>query len=530
MGELERLLAARSTRRRFLTAGGAAAAIALTTGLPRPGTASAQRAAGYPFRLGIASGEPLPDGIVLWTRLAPEPLEPFGGMPYAKVPVVWELAADERFRQIVRAGNAVAAPELGHSIHVDVRGLEPGREYFYRFRSGAHVSDTGRTKTAPAPGARLDSLALAFASCQVWYEGYYTAYADLARHDLDVVLHLGDYIYEYGIPADSVRGDGETIPASFRRETVTLDDYRQRYALYKTDPDLQAAHRVAPWIVTLDDHEVENDWAGDVSEGNDPRDEFLVRRANAFRAYWENMPLRLPQLPTGPDAQLYRRFAFGDLAEISVLDTRQYRSDQPNGDGIKAPNDQTADPSRTITGAEQERWLLDGLGASGARWNVIAQQVAMTRLDVSAGPSVLVPMDTWDGYEASRRRVFQGILDRGVDNVVVLTGDLHRSVAADLKLDFADPESPTVGAELVGTSVTSGKDGEDTDDTGRTILAENPHVKYHNFQRGYVVCRLDREQLRGDYRVAPYVTRPGADLFTRASLVVEDGVPGLHTA
>jgi alkaline phosphatase D len=526
----EQLLAARATRRRFLTVAGAAAAVALSTGLPRPETATAGRLRTYPFTLGVASGDPLPDGVVLWTRLAPEPLAPFGGMDWAKVPVRWEVAHDPRFRRVVRRGTAFARPELSHCVHVDVRGLDPGREYFYRFATREEHSPVGRTLTAPAPWQRVRELSIAYASCQAWWDGFYSAYDDLARSAPDVVFHLGDYLYEYGIPADGGLRRDATLPASFRAETITLDQYRDRYALYKLDPDLQRAHHAAPWIVTLDDHEVENNWADEVPENSVPRDEFVVRRANALRAWWEHMPMRRAQQPAGFDMQVYRRFRYGDLAEFSVLDTRQYRSDQVYGDGTKPPGPDTADPARTITGDAQERWLLDGLAASRTRWNVIPHQTAIMRIDTLAGSGIAVPMDTWDGYEASRRRVLGGIHERGVDNVVFLAGDLHRSLAADLKLDFDDPASPTVAVELVGTSISSGRDGEDNDEGGRTILAENPWIRYGNFQRGYVRARLTREELRAEYRVVPYVSRPGAPASTRTTLVVQDGVPGLQTA
>jgi phosphodiesterase/alkaline phosphatase D-like protein len=353
----------------------------------------------------------------------------------------------------------------------------------------------------------------------------------MAEQDVDVVFHLGDYLYEYGIPPNGgYREEGGVIPSHLHDETITLDQYRDRYALYKADADLQAAHAAFPWITTLDDHEVEDNWADEISQDRAPRDEFLVRRANALRAFWEHMPLRRLQEPTGWDMKLYRRFTFGDLAEFSLLDTRQYRSDQAAGDGLKPPNPEAQDPARTITGDEQERWLLDGLGSSRARWNGIAQQVAMTQIDIQAGEGQVVPMDTWDGYTASRDRTFSGILERGVSNVVVITGDLHRSVAADLKLDFDDPDSPTVGAEFVGTSITSGRDGVDHDQTGLVILAENPHIRYHNFQRGYVRCRITPDEWRSDYRVVEYVTSPGAPAFTKASLVVENGRPGIQSA
>jgi phosphodiesterase/alkaline phosphatase D-like protein len=239
------------------------------------------------------------------------------------------------------------------------------------------------------------------------------------------------------------------------------------------------------------------------------------------------MPLRVAQLPKGPDLQLYRRFQFGRLAEFSVLDTRQYRSDQAYGDGTKAPGPDTADPTRTITGDAQEKWLLDGWSRSRTRWNVMAHQTAIARLDTKDGPEVLVPMDTWDGYEASRNRILGGAAQRKVRNLVSIAGDLHRSVASDLKLDFTDQNSPTVGAEFVGTSITSGLDGEDLDPGGATLLRENPHIKFGNFQRGYVSCSITPQQWISDYRVVDRVTVPNGTVSTRAKLLVEDGQPGI---
>jgi alkaline phosphatase D len=281
-------------------------------------------------------------------------------------------------------------------------------------------------------------------------------------------------------------------------------------------------------VVTTDDHEVVDNWA-DEAHPSAPPAQFLVRRANAFRAYWEHMPLRLAQLPKGPDMQLYRRIRYGRLAEFSVLDTRQYRSDQAYGDGSKPPGPESLDPARTLTGDAQERWLLDGWTASRARWNVLAQQNALAQLDVKDGPEILVPMDTWDGYAASRDRVLGGAYRRKVRNLVSIGGDLHRSVASDLKLDFADPHSPTVGSEFVGTSITSGLDGMDLDPGGLTLLRENPHIKYGNFQRGYVSCTITPRQWISDFRVVDRVTVPNGTVSTRAKLLVEDGRPGIQT-
>lgn len=518
-----------ATRRRFVTVTAAAAALALSGALPSAGEAAAAPAARLkddPFKLGVASGDPLPDGVVLWTRLAPDPLAPFSGMDRRTHPVQWEVAADERFRRIVRRGTAQLTPEFNHTAHVDVRGLEPWREYFYRFRCGGFISPVGRTKTAPAAHQLVPRLSLAFASCQAIWEGWFTAHRDLAARRHDVVLFLGDYIYEFGIDRGVRPGDGDEHNT---RQAVTLDDYRQRYAYYKLDPDLQAAHHSAPWIVVFDDHEVVNNWANLAADGSTP-DDLLIRRANGFRAYWENMPLRAPQFPQGPDMQLYRRLAYGRLAEFSMLDTRQYRDDQANGDGTKAPNAATADPARSILGFPQERWLLDGLSGSRAHWNILGHQTAITLLDTTYGPDVAVPMDTWDGYSASRDRVLGGIADRGVRNVVSLAGDLHRSVASDLALDFHDPDSRVVATEFVGTSIASGLDGQDLDATGQALLSENPHMKFGNFQRGYVSCEITPDLWLADHRVCDRVTVPDGTVSSRTVLAVENGVPAVQQA
>jgi alkaline phosphatase D len=352
----------------------------------------------------------------------------------------------------------------------------------------------------------------------------------MAAEDLDFVVHLGDYQYEYDVGENAGVRNMQLDP-SFRRETVTLPEYRNRYALTKLDPDLQAAHAAFSWIQTWDDHELENNWAGELAEPDhdglpdgDPAS-FQVRKAAAFQAHYEHMPLRLPQRPSGASAALYRRLGFGGLLDMHVLDTRSFRSDQVPG----ARTAMRHDPSRTLLGDAQERWLLDGWTASRARWNVLAQQNALAQLDVKDGPEILVPMDTWDGYAASRDRVLGGAYRRKVRNLVSIGGDLHRSVASDLKLDFADPDSPTVGSEFVGTSITSGLDGMDNDAGGLTLLRENPHIKYGNFQRGYVSCTITPRQWISDFRVVDRVTVPNGTVSTRAKLLVEDGRPGIQT-
>ncbi|BEL10691.1 alkaline phosphatase D family protein [Actinoplanes sichuanensis] len=478
-----------------------------------------------PFTLGVASGDPSPDGFVLWTRLAPTPsaADGLGGMPYRTVPVAWELAADGRFRKIVRRGVAHARPDRAHSVHVELDGLAPGREFFYRFRAERFVSPVGRTRTAPARWTREASLAMAFVSCSQFEHGYFTAYRRLAEDAPDLILHLGDYQYEYA-------PDTYNIPGGNPRdhegpETVTLADYRQRHAQYKTDLDLQAAHAAAPWAVVWDDHETENNWADEVPEQPDPN--FLARRAAAFQAYYENMPLRRTSVPKGIDMQLYRRLHWGRLATFHMLDTRQYRDDQGCGDGYKdCPA--ASDPARSITGAEQEKWLLDGFHRSTARWDILGQQVFFGQRDNNSGPQKVLSMDSWDGYQGSRDRITRGWVDAGVRNPVVLTGDVHAHWADELKLDWNDPTSRTVGTELVCSSITSGGNGADVPSGNHSWAAWNPHLRFYNNQRGYVRTRITPESLTADFVVLPYVTTPGAPAHTRATFVIEDRVPALH--
>jgi alkaline phosphatase D len=515
----------RPNRRQFLTVlGGSALAVAVGGAVSAPSPAWAKpRFGSQPFQLGVASGEPLPDGVVLWTRLAPDPTaaDGSGGMPDKTVQVNWQIAEDPAFVDVVRAGSATASPQLGHSVHVEVQGLRPDREYWYRFRAGNEISPVGRTRTAPAPGAVLSALSLAFASCQNYPDGYFTAFQHMAAEDLDVVIHLGDYIYEGNAQGTIGRGH---LPTT---EVFSLADYRMRYGQYKGDADLQAAHAAAPWLVTLDDHDVENNWAADRSQPDKEADQdpavFLQRRAAAFQAFYENLPLQLSSRPDGADMHLYRRAVFGQLAEINMVDTRQYRDYQ-----LPVSGDARFDPNRTMLGETQENWLLEGLGASTATWNVLGNQVFAMQADHTAGEGERYGMDTWDGYAAARQRLFDGVHNRGVDNFVILTGDAHRSVAADLKLNFDDTASATIGTEFLSTSISSGKDGKPMDALGTTWLAENPHMKFHNAQRGYVRCELTPTSWRSDYRVVPYVTRPDARVETVASVHLEAGVPGIQ--
>ncbi|MGH3331678.1 MAG: alkaline phosphatase D family protein, partial [Nocardioidaceae bacterium] len=472
------------------------------------------------------SGDPWPDGFVLWTRLAVEPLaeDGSGGMPAYDYEVLWQVATDPRFRNVVRAGTATARPQHAHAVHVALAGLEPGREYHYRFRQGAYLSRTARTLTAPARGTTPSALAMSFVSCSQFEHGWFTAYRRLAEDRPDLVLHLGDYQYEY--KRDSYVAPGGNVRDHEGPETVTLAGYRQRHAQYKTDEDLQEAHAVAPWLVVWDDHELENNWADEVPEK--PQPGFLERRAAAFRAYYENMPLRATSKPRGIDMQLYRRVHWGELATFHLLDTRQYRDDQGCGDGYQTDCPAAVDPSRSITGVEQERWLVDGFRTSQARWDILGQQVFFAQRDRSEGPVKTTSMDAWDGYVASRQRITEGWVAAGVRNPVVLTGDVHAHWASDLKLDYDDPSSPTVGSELVCSSITSGGDGADSPSGSHPWLGWNPHLRFQNNLRGYVNTTISKDAMEADFRCLRKVSEPGSEAFTRASFTIADGEPGLH--
>ncbi|MBW4523010.1 MAG: alkaline phosphatase D family protein [Scytolyngbya sp. HA4215-MV1] len=470
------------------------------------------------FTLGVASGDPLPDGFVLWTRLAPAPLQG-GGMPQKAVPVQWQVATDAAMRQVIRRGTAMATPQFAHSVHVEVTGLEPNRWYWYQFRVGSELSQIGRTRTAPVLNSPVDRLRFAFASCQNYEHGYYTAYRDMAKQDLDFVVHLGDYIYEGGATPGRPRQHNGS-------ECISLEQYRDRYALYKTDLDLQAAHAAFAWIVTWDDHEVANNYANLTTQN--PRDQatFAQRRANAYQAYYEHMPLRRSSSPQGADLQLYRRFYFGNLAALHVLDTRQYRSDQPCGDGVKPRCTEAFASEATLMGHTQERWLFDGLSRSSAQWNVLAQQVVMAQFKVSLKGNEVFNLDQWDGYVAARHRLFQFLSDRKPANPIVISGDVHASWVYDLKVDFDDPNSEPIATEFAGTSISSNF-AEANIPLVEASLPNNPHTHFFNGAfRGYVICNLTPQQWRSDFRAVSTVQTPNGTVSTLASFVVEAGKAG----
>ncbi|HWT24774.1 MAG TPA: alkaline phosphatase D family protein [Solirubrobacteraceae bacterium] len=516
------------TRRALLRTGGS-----LAIGMAVADTATARAAGrppieGYPFALGVASGEPRADGVVLWTRLAPGPLVVGGGMPAARYAVRYEVARDEAFTRLARRGAVWSVPDEAHSVRVEVDGLRPGREYFYRFKAGGDPSPPGRTKTAPHRDAAVGAMRFAFVSCQNFPHGYFNAYADVVAQDPDGVVHLGDYIYEG--PASAVRAHAPL------RETVSLDDYRIRHAQYKTDADLQAAHAALPWLVTWDDHEVDNNYAGLDADPDMPPEQFAARRAAAYRAYWEHMPLRRALKPAGPHLRLFRRLRWGDLATFNVLDTRQYRSDQPLPCTARErdPSGYCPDalaPDRTMMGAEQRDWLLRELAVTRTRWNVLANQTGFAPFDRerNAPGRSFHPGETWDGYVAERQHVIDAMVAAGTRNPVIITGDSHANTVRNVPPNHTDFEAPPVATEFLGTSVSSGGDPAEPfvlfDD-----LPDNPHTLFRNNNRGYVLCTLTPAAWTSDFRVVATVVRRDPTASTLASFVVEDGRPGARLA
>ncbi|RZI72637.1 MAG: hypothetical protein EOP80_13225 [Variovorax sp.] len=474
-----------------------------------------------PFALGVASGQPRPDGVVLWTRLLAPELEPKAD---EGIPVRFEIYADAALRQPVQQGDTMAWPSRGFSVHVLARGLQPGRDYWYRFTSGQAASRVGHTRTAPAPDADVRRLRLALASCQHYEQGFFAAHREIAAQDLDFVLFVGDYIYEGSSPAYTARRHGTWTPH-------TLDDYRARHALYKRDADLQAAHAAHPWIVTLDDHEVVNDYADDRDPAYTDPARFLRRRAAAYRAYFEHMPIAIA--PEGPAMRIHDRFQWGRLAELWTLDTRQHRSHHacpdPQRDAGRSVTGcaELDDASRTMLGAEQERWLSSGLASSSRRWKLLAQatQVSASGIDTPEGRSTWT--DAWDGYPAARQRLLQGIVDANVRNVVSLGGDVHRHAAADLRVQPNDSASPVVASEFIGGSVTSRG-------ASRAAMArmrrDNPDVKHaRGDERGWARVEVTPDALRCEMRATPHPVPVDAVFGRQAAFVVQSGRAGVQS-
>lgn len=507
------------TRRLWLAYGAALA------GLPALGLRAADKPttpvkfSANPFSLGVASGDPTDSGVVLWTELAPRPLEEHGGMPHENVLVSWVIANDEGLKDVVRSGTTVANPFLGHSVHIEVEGLKPDSWYWYQFRCADATSPVGHTRTMPSATALPDRLRFAFASCQNYEQGLFTAYEHMAKDDLDLVVFLGDYIYEGA-------GRDKMVRKHVGPKCKSLEEYRLRYAQYRSEPLLRRMHARCPWLVTWDDHEVENNYANDISQKKsvDAAD-FLKMRAHAYQAYYEMMPLRAASLPNGPHMRLYRTLSFGRLATFQVLDTRQYRTNQPNGDKPSPLNEAALNPKNTLLGAKQAEWLTGSLLRSTATWNVLAQQVMMGMVDHQAGEGQKYSMDQWPGYANERMRLLQFLGERHVPNPVVLTGDIHSSWVNDLRVDDRRMEQPVTATEFVGTSISSAGDGESTKGQEH-LFSENPFVKFHNRQRGYVRCNVSRDYWRTEYQVVEVVTKPGYPAVTKGAFVVQAGKPG----
>ncbi len=478
-----------------------------------------------PFQLGVASGDPAPDGMVLWTRLAMRPLDPDGGMPAVPMIVRWYVSAADSPTQVLRSGESVATPQLSHSVHVELAGLEPDRWYSYWFTCGDYQSPIGRTRTTPVATALPAQLRFAFASCQHFEDGFYAAYAQMARDQLDLVVHLGDYIYEGA-------GRDNRLRRHIGGEIQTLSDYRVRLSQYRSDTMLQNMHAQCPWLVTWDDHELDNNYASDISEQADVSPaELLVRRTNAYQAYYEMMPLRASALPRGADMQLYRQVGFGRLANFMVLDTRQYRTDQPNNDRKSPLNAAALAPTNSLLGPAQRGWLQAALLQSGGLWNVLAQQVMMAFVAFpQPNAEAVLSMDQWPGAAAERMNLMRFLSERRVPNPIVLTGDIHCNWVNDLRIDDRQPEQPVVATEFVGTSISSGGNGAAKAKDHDALLAANPVVRFYNRQRGYVRCQVTPDRWTSDYMVVADVTQPDSDVTPCASFVVEAGTPGAHPA
>jgi len=409
---------------------------------------------GDPFSLGIASGDPIDTAVILWTRLAPDPSRPDGGMPGEPVPVEWEVAGDDGFATIVASGRVVTGPEVAHSVHVDANGLEPDTTHWYRFTVGDRTSEIGRTRTMPSAGDVPDAFTIAQVSCQRWDQGEYAAYRDIAEDEIDLVVHCGDYVYERPVAPD------EAVRPAIAEPAITLEDYRALYGLYKGDPHLQAAHAVAPWVITWDDHEVSNNYVGETPSADSESataDELLARRAAGYQAWWEHMPARLDP-PDGPDLDIYRRIEVGDLARIHVLDTRQYRTvlDCDSASSVGPRCATSTDPGTTVLGDDQEMWLTAGLSQGSPVWDVVAQQIVLHqwRFGAGDGDEIVWNLDQWDGYPAARSRLLD-TLGGSAGQPVVLTGDVHTSWVSELRADFDEPGSARVGTEFVVPGVSS---------------------------------------------------------------------------
>ena len=502
-------------------------------GLPRTGWAR-QSWLTDPFSLGVASGSPTSRSLVLWTRLDVEALES-SGLSTKSVNVTWQLAHDEQFSHLVTSGVVQATPALAHSVHAEVSGLEADRHYFYRFIVGAAISSTGRTRTFPLPGADVKRLRLAYASCQQWGNGYYSAYRHMLAENVDFVLFLGDYIYEY--PASRPVEVRPTLGGWI----TTLEGYRSRYALHRSDPDLQAAHAAYPWLLTWDDHEVQNDYAG-IHEGNAgaPVANFMARRRAAYQAFYEHMPVTrasFEQLLSGnsEQARVYNSVPFGRLATLYTLDDRQYRDLQactpkqrPGSARINPAQCALWDePQRTLLGATQERWLAQQFATADTQWNLLGQQTLFGKRNFGTNEEQSLRNDGWDGYPAARKRLTDAMVQTRLKNPVILGGDIHENWVGHVLTDYNNPGSQAVGVEFCGTSITS------LSSTTPARLAQqlknNPHFVFANAaSRGYGVVEVTPKQITTTLTAVTDARDPLSTAFTLAQFAVEAGRPVIN--
>jgi alkaline phosphatase D len=520
-------------RRAVIAGAGAAATLAATA--TRASAAPTDRSRHPVFAHGVASGDPLPDAVLIWTRVTPTEASRPGSGTGPIVGVHWEVATDRRFRHVVRRGTFTTGPHRDHTVKVDVTGLRPATWYHYRFHLDGATSRVGRTRTAPAHHATPDHLRFGVVSCANWQAGWFTAYRGLVRRDdLHAIVHLGDYLYEYG-PGQYGYGQSERDIRSHqpRHEIVSLADYRQRHAQYKTDADLQDLHAKYPWIVTWDDHEVANDQYRNGAENHDASEgAYRSRRARAHRAYDEWMPARLSGTAALRDGdRLFRRLRFGTLAELSMLDLRSHRDRQvvtPLPTPVPAPVPEVSDPDRTITGRQQMAFLKDSLSRDRPQWRIIGNPVMIAPVDFGALPHDLVDpvndvtgllprdglpynVDQWDGYTDDRREVFAHIRDHQVTDALFITGDIHSGWAAELPYDASTyPVGDSAGVEFVCSSVTSNNLKDITGSPARTtsvaveegIKANNRHIKYLDFDsHGFSVLDITAERAQMDWFV-----------------------------
>jgi alkaline phosphatase D len=467
---------------------------------------------------------PRPDSVVLWTRLAPQPHAADGGMDPLPVVLRWELAEDENFSRALRSGTVVARPEHAHSVHVQVMGLADSTTYFYRFIAADAVSPIGRTRSAPAEHAPVQRLRLALASCQHYEQGAFTVLREIAARDVDLVLFVGDYIYESSNPRYRLRAHDGPVPK-------TLAAYRARHATYKLDADLRAAHAAHPWLVTWDDHEVENDYAGDHGLRGQTAQQFLQRRAAAYKAYFEHMPVAPSMAPRGAAMRIHERHTWGQLAELWTLDNRQYRdlqacTDSGGGGRVISDCDDLAKPARSVFGPAQERWLADGLAASTRRWKLLGQatQISPGAIDTPLGRRLYT--DAWDGYPQARERLLRAIADPKLSDVLCLGGDVHRHVAADLRLRPNDTGSPIVASEFVTSSVTS----RGLSEAGMAMIrSSNPDIVHaRGDERGYALIELSPGAASCDFRATAFPVQAAAQLHTQARFTVQAGHAGVQ--